>query len=508
MTLFVADESAHVRPDVEDLRTLAALDAQLPAAGPLFTAPPVRWLPMFGRTLMAVDLLALVLAADVAVVGVGIPAGGLRVVPHLALTAGLVLAWWAALALNRSYERRFLGNGTEEFQRVVAASLRVIAVVCVVGYAVGLPVGKDLLGVFLLVGSALLLAGRYTARRVLLAGRLHGRFGHRILLAGDRSSVVALAEQLHQHPLTGLKVIGACLTDPSERWVELADGSRVPVMGTLQTIPGAASMARADVVAITQARDLTAEDLRRTSYDLEGTGVDLLVAPALTNVTGRRISMRPIAGLPLLQVDEPELSGARQVVKAVFDRTLAVVALLVLAPLLLAIAVAVRASSSGPSLFRQQRVGRDGRVFTLFKFRSMRSDAESLLAELAHLNEVDGPLFKIRQDPRVTPLGRLLRTYSLDELPQLLNVALGQMSLVGPRPPLPSEVAVYDGHAVRRLLVKPGLTGLGQISGRSDLTWDETVQFDLQYVEHWSLQFDLLILLKTLVIVLRGRGAY
>jgi exopolysaccharide biosynthesis polyprenyl glycosylphosphotransferase len=211
---------------------------------------------------------------------------------------------------------------------------------------------------------------------------------------------------------------------------------------------------------------------------------------------------------PLLRVDEPELTGSRKLAKAAFDRGMAALALLLLAPLFLVIALVVRATSAGPAFFRQERVGRDGERFRLWKFRSMTADAEERRTALLGLNELNGPRFKIRNDPRVTKVGAFLRKYSIDELPQLINVVRGDMSLVGPRPPLPAEVEQYEGHAHRRLLVKPGITGLWQVSGRSDLDWDEALQLDLRYVEDWSLGLDLSLLARTVLSVLKGRGAY
>jgi exopolysaccharide biosynthesis polyprenyl glycosylphosphotransferase len=226
-------------------------------------------------------------------------------------------------------------------------------------------------------------------------------------------------------------------------------------------------------------------------------------------VAGPRLHIRPFTGLPLLHVEEPEFSGARRVVKGAVDKTIAAFALVMFAPLLFAIGLAIRVTSSGPAIFRQTRIGKDGREFTMFKFRTMVNDAEARRAELVGQNErAEGLLFKIKQDPRVTPVGRVLRKLSLDELPQLMNVLGGSMSLVGPRPPLPEEVALYEDDVRRRLLVKPGLTGLWQISGRSDLTWDESVRLDLRYVENWSLTLDLMILWKTAFAVVRSAGAY
>jgi exopolysaccharide biosynthesis polyprenyl glycosylphosphotransferase len=284
----------------------------------------------------------------------------------------------------------------------------------------------------------------------------------------------------------------------------------VPVLGGLTDVVSVLRQMRADSVAVAPGPGISSEALRQLSYELEGTGVDLLVAPTLTNVTGTRISIRPVSGLPLLHVDEPELGGARRLVKAAFDRSVGLLLLLLVAPFLLLIALAIRLTSRGPAFFRQQRVGRDGKAFTLWKLRSMYVDAEARRHQLDDLNvhRDKGVLFKIQNDPRITPIGRQLRRYSLDELPQLWNVVKGDMSLVGPRPPLQSEVDRYETHTHRRLLVKPGLTGLWQVSGRSDLSWEDTVRLDLHYVENWSLGLDLAVMAKTVLAVLRPSGAY
>jgi exopolysaccharide biosynthesis polyprenyl glycosylphosphotransferase len=248
--------------------------------------------------------------------------------------------------------------------------------------------------------------------------------------------------------------------------------------------------------------------LKRLGWDLEGAGVDLVVAPALTDVAGPRVHVRPVSGLQLLYVEQPEFTGPTRVVKEAFDRFTAAVALVAISPFLLLIAVAVRLTSSGPVIFRQVRVGREGAMFTVYKFRTMVVDAERRLGEIWDDNEGNGVLFKIRDDPRVTAVGRFLRRFSLDELPQLVNVLLGDMSMVGPRPALPSETEQYGRATSRRLLVKPGITGLWQVSGRSDLSWEDSVRLDLYYVENWSFAGDIQILWKTLHAVASRRGAY
>jgi len=280
------------------------------------------------------------------------------------------------------------------------------------------------------------------------------------------------------------------------------------VVGTLTSVAQAVAHTGADTVAVTASRGVTSGVLKRLGWELEGAGVDLVVAPALTDVAGPRIHVRPVSGLSLLYVEQPEFSGPQWAIKEVFDRLVAFCSLLVLLPVMAVIALAVKITSSGPVIFRQVRVGRDGRAFTVYKFRTMVVGAEQQLSELRERNESDGALFKLRDDPRVTRVGRVLRRFSLDELPQLINVLRGDMSLVGPRPPLPSEVERYGFDMHRRFLVKPGLTGLWQVSGRSDLSWDDSVRIDVRYVENWSLAFDFMILWKTFGAVVRGSGAY
>ena len=282
----------------------------------------------------------------------------------------------------------------------------------------------------------------------------------------------------------------------------------MPVVGSLTSVPEAVAKLGVDTVAVTASRGLTSGVLKRLGWDLEGAGVDLVVAPALTDVAGPRVHVRPVSGLQLLYVEQPEFTGPTWAMKEAFDRALAALALLVLSPLLVLIAASIRLTTAGPVIFRQVRVGRDGEVFTVYKFRTMVVDAEPHLETLWEISEGNGVLFKLKDDPRVTGVGRFLRRLSLDELPQLWNVLIGSMSLVGPRPALPNEAERYGRSTARRLLVKPGITGLWQVSGRSDLSWEDSVRLDLYYVENWSFAGDIQILWKTLSAVVRGQGAY
>jgi len=269
-----------------------------------------------------------------------------------------------------------------------------------------------------------------------------------------------------------------------------------------------AAQVDADIVAVAGA-GLGPASIRQLGWALEGTGRNMVMAPGLSEIAGPRVHVSPVEGLPLVWVDQPQFTGAKRVAKRAMDVVASSVLLVLGLPVLLLIGLLVRLTSAGPAVYRSQRVGVGGRLFTVYKFRSMYAGADRMRAELVDRNEVEGGvLFKMRADPRVTPFGRFLRKYSLDELPQLLNVLNGSMSLVGPRPPLPDEVQRYQTHAQRRMLVKPGLTGLWQVSGRSDLSWDEAVRLDLFYVENWSLALDVAILLRTVWAVVRSRGAY
>jgi exopolysaccharide biosynthesis polyprenyl glycosylphosphotransferase len=449
------------------------------------------------------------MAAAVAVlVRFGTEPDGLGRLSYIAVAGLLVAGWTAALALGRCYEPRFLGHGTEEFTKVANASVRLSAALAIVCFALDLPLARGFVAVLLPLGTAGLLLGRWSARVVVHAGRRRGAFAHRVLVVGTHHHVRELVLRLRSESSAGYQVVGACVPGGRLSRLDTSADHDVPVVGTLTGVLEALRTVEADTVAVAASPGINGEALRHLSYDLEGTGVDLLVAPALTNVAGTRVSIRPVSGLPLLHVEEPEFTGSRRLVKGLFDRVAALIGLVALAPVLIITGLVVRLTSSGPALFRQERVGRDGTTFRLWKLRSMHVDAEARLTELRAHNEHDGPLFKMRDDPRITPVGRVLRKYSLDELPQLVNVLRGHMSLVGPRPPLASEVEQYDGHTHRRLLVKPGITGLWQVSGRADLSWEETVRLDLHYVENWSLAMDLAVLAKTVVTVLRPKGAY
>jgi exopolysaccharide biosynthesis polyprenyl glycosylphosphotransferase len=362
--------------------------------------------------------------------------------------------------------------------------------------------GFVVLAIPVMVISALLL--RYALRKDLHRHRVRGRCMHRVLVVGRSGPAATLCEHLEKRPTDGFRVVATC----RPRGDRHGNGPLQPDELDEPDILAAADRHAVDVVAISTDPELVGQSLRRLSWALEQRGIELIVSPGIIEVAGPRISVRPVAGLSLLHLERPSVSGGPHLMKAIFDRTVALGFIAVLSPLLIGLALAVKVSSPGPVLFRQQRIGRGGVEFTMLKFRSMYSDAEQRLGDLYALSDGNGVIFKMRDDPRMTPLGRWIRRFSLDELPQLFNVLRGDMSLVGPRPPLAEEVALYAADDSRRMLVKPGMTGLWQVSGRSDLSWDESVRLDLRYVDNWSMTLDLLILWKTVRAVIYGAGAY
>ncbi|HEY6738301.1 MAG TPA: sugar transferase, partial [Actinopolymorphaceae bacterium] len=400
-------------------------------------------------------------------------------VPYTFVAVALTACWIAAIAYRGGYSLRTFGAGTEEFKYVLTASFLTAGMVAIICYLGKIELARGYLALAFPLGTAMLLTGRYAARHLLAWARRRGHLTHRVLLVGMPAGVAELLETMKREPRAGFVVVGCCLprrsVDPGD---EVRDRG-LPILGHLDDVRSAVQRSGVDTVVVTSLPGGSSRLLRRMSWSLEGLGVDLVVVPSLTDVAGPRIHVRPVAGLPLLHVEEPEFTGARRVVKAVFDRVGALLAIIVAAPVMLLIALAVKLEDGGPVFFRQTRVGVHGKEFRCWKFRSMVVDAEARLAELRAANEHDGVLFKIKQDPRRTKVGRVLRRLSLDELPQLFNVLAGDMSLVGPRPPLPSEVAEYGDDARRRLLVRPGITGLWQVSGRSNLSWEDTVRLDL-----------------------------
>lgn len=417
-----------------------------------------------------------------------------------------VAFWVVVLDLSGTYDPRRIASGIEEYRGLFQGSLRLLGLVALTSYLGKFSLSRAFVGLSIGITFVLSVLARNVARKWLARRRTDGRFQDRLLIVGTNDSVANLVRHFQRASATQFTVIGAIIEDGGENLD--VDGYSIPIVGSPGNLQGAFDSRQADAIAVADTSTLSAGQLRQFAWDLEGTGVDLLVVPAITDFAGPRVSVRPVAGLPLLHLEEPEFDGLTRFFKDALDRVLGSLLLVASAPLLAVIALAIRLDSPGGAIFAQKRVGKDGVEFTCWKFRTMHMGADDLKHDLFHQNEHHGVLFKIRHDPRRTRLGVWLRRTSMDELPQLLNVVVGDMSLVGPRPPVPQEVARYGHQIRRRLLVKPGLTGLWQVSGRSDLSWNEAVRLDLYYVENWSMALDMVILWRTAAAVLRGRGAY
>lgn len=435
-------------------------------------------------------------------------------IPYALVSVVLGLSWWVALGLSGSRDMRVLGYGPEEYKRVTSASLWLFGGIAVLSYVLQLETARGYVAVALPLGLVCLLVGRKLLRGTLIRERQSGHAVRRVLLVGASQSVRHLHLQLGRHPEAGYQPVAAYVTDPdiaAGGSGRLPHGLFMPVARRSPDLDGvlaAVEESAADAVVVSGGASLDPSALRQLGWALTTREVGMVMAPALTDIAGPRIHTQPVAGLPLIHVTTPRLDGPKGLAKRGFDLAATLTLLALLAVPMLVIALWVKLDSPGPVIFRQTRIGRAGEPFRMMKFRSMVVDAETQLTKLDVKNEGNGPLFKLRDDPRVTRFGRFIRRHSLDELPQLFNVLGGSMSLIGPRPPLPQEVERYDKFAHRRLLIKPGITGLWQVSGRSDLSWDDSIKLDLYYVENWSMIQDLIILIRTVGAVATRNGAY
>jgi exopolysaccharide biosynthesis polyprenyl glycosylphosphotransferase len=453
------------------------------------------------------DFVAVALASLTTVTGFAQADAGFQRSPQIFdLVAYWVLpaAWVVVLWANGAYDRRYLGIGTDEFKRVFRASLTVTAIVSFLVFSTQFSPSRLSVGTTLLCGCLYVMLGRSLARRVLVLVRGRGHAVHRVLLIGSYNESQDVFTAVSRVPGAGLVPVGILLTEGYA--AGRGASSPIPVFSGRDVL-GLVREIGADMIAVCGSASAEPGELRRLAWQIEGTGIDLVVAPQLTDIAGPRVHIRPVEGLPLLHVEEPKVSGIGWLFKNMIDRFVALLLLIVLTPLFLLVSALIRVSNRGPAFFRQTRVGREGQTFRVWKFRTMYTDAEERLAHLVDQNESDGLMFKMKQDPRITPVGRFLRRTSMDELPQLINVLVGEMSLVGPRP-LPADDGDFLGDVRRRLLVRPGMTGLWQVSGRSELSWDDAVRLDLYYVDNWSLAFDLVIMWRTVAVVFAGKGAY
>lgn len=425
-------------------------------------------------------------------------------------SATLIIAWLIALSVFRTRSRRVIGSGYDEYQRVISATLGMFGAIAIIALVADQKIARGFLAIALPAGLAGLLLTRWAWRKVVARKRDRGEFQTSVLVVGGAQAVRHMARTFSRKDGEGYRVVGVCVPRYSGAPGEVidVDGRRITIYGDEHSVVEALKLSQADTVVVTATETLGSEGLHDLVWQLEPLDTDLVVATGVVDVAAPRIEMRPVAGLPLIHVEKPSYHGAKRSGKRIFDLVFAGAALVVLAPVFAVIALLIKLEDRGPVFYKAERIGLDGTPFGMVKFRSMVTDADKLVDTLLKQNEGAGPLFKMKDDPRVTRIGKVMRRFSIDELPQFLNVVRGEMSVVGPRPPLRREVEAYDGRVKRRLLVRPGVTGLWQVSGRSDLSWDESVRLDLSYVENWSMVSDVLIIGKTVKAVLASDGAY
>lgn len=486
---------------------MAPAEDQNEATGiPSPSAVVATWQRKFATRLFATDLLAILVAVfGSQLLRFGTRSVELELAPteisgfmltYSALSILLVVAWMVALEFYATRDHKVIGSGTLEYKRVADATIRVFGILAILAFLFDSPIGRGYLLIALPTGLGLMILGRWAWRQWLNGRRRDGDYLHYALLLGERTKSIHVARQLASDGRAGLYIVGA-VTEHGTTSSDLLPG--IPVVGGYADTLTAIDDTRADTVIVTGADTIDPVQLRQLGWDLEARSLSLIVAPALTDVAGPRIHARPVAGVPLIHVDYPVFEGRKKASKRLFDIIGSIALILIGGPIMLAVAVAVKLSSPGPILYAQERIGLRGEPFRMLKFRSMVQGADDQLKSLLDAQGTsDRPLFKINDDPRITPVGRFIRRYSLDELPQFFNVLRGDMSLVGPRPQREAEVALYDDAAHRRLMMKPGVSGLWQVSGRSNLEWDDALRLDLYYVENWSMTADIAILWRTL----------
>lgn len=489
---------------------------------PLTAPSPERsWLRSY-RTRLRVTDSAIVVASVLAAYLVGLYSSGAA--PRaLDISLAVIVAglWLATLSAYRTRDLRLLGSGAAEYRVVMNASILSFGCLAIATLLLRLDDTREFFAIALPAGTVSLLGCRWLWRKWLTGQRRYGHYLSRALVVGGHADVEYVIRQIDRVGAC-YNIVGTVLESASvkngasastasvsnDSTISLGEHEEVILVTDLGAVADTARRLSADVVIVAGQPAGQREFIRDLAWELEGSATELILASRLTNVAGPRIHFRPVEGLPLMHVELPQYDGGKHVLKRFFDAVSASLGLAVAMPVLLVIGLLIHLDSPGPVLFRQERVGRDGRTFTLLKLRTMVVGADRDLSVLGASNDGAGLLFKLRDDPRVTRIGRILRRYSLDEIPQLWNVIMGDMSLVGPRPPLPREVANYAGHVRRRLYIKPGLTGMWQINGRSNLSWEDSVRLDLYYVENWSLAGDLLILWRTVRVVLKPEGSY
>ncbi len=430
------------------------------------------------------------------------PVGSAGAVLVLAVVPILAAGWVAMLVAADAYSLRNFGAGAEEFRVVVKASVMLAFATATLCFLTSLPLSRGFLVLAFAVTTPALVLGRYSIRKWLHRRRREGELTHRVLYVGSRFGVADLARTLHREHYLGYRLVGCTLSDPGRY---SAKQLPAPQVGSLVDVRATCERLEIDTVMV-GGSDV---DLRGIAWSLEGSAVDLIVVPHLADVSGPRMHMRPVAGLPLLHVEEPQAGRAAAWPKRLLDVAGAFAALAILAPIMAAVALAIKVNDRGPVLYRQYSGRtRRGPLHVLEVPLHAHGRGHARPASSASVTGSPRASSSSSDDPRVTRVGRVLRSFSLDELPQLFNVLQGKMSLVGPRPHMEVEVSTWSDVARKRLGVRPGMTGLWQVSGRSDLSWDDAVRLDLYYRDNWSMVGDLVIIAKTVRAVLARDGAY
>ncbi|CAH0136011.1 putative sugar transferase EpsL [Microbacterium sp. Bi98] len=471
----------------------------------------VAWTRLYASRLFYNDVIVVLVTLVVSSIvvlpglltGVSWP-GGPRV-SYLVVLGAIGFLWLVALDVTDSRDRHTVGHGADEYRRIVNASVAVFAVTVAIAFFLGMELSRALVAVVFPLGLVLLLMSRWMCRQWLRGRQKTGQYLHRAVVIGEPSKVALVAREIRRAKSSGYEIVGVITENTSA-----ADISGFEVLGDIANVEKVLDEVRFDALIIVGSDDLDPLTMRRLGYSVSDRDIQLIMAPVLTDIAGPRMHATPVAGLPLVHVDFPRMEGSKRFLKRAFDIVGSSLLLVLLSPVFLIAAIAIRIEGPGSIFYHQERIGRGGKTFGMRKFRSMVADADDQLATLLDLQGDGGtPLFKINDDPRITRVGRFFRKHSIDELPQLIDVFLGDMSLVGPRPQRASEVALYDDFAHRRLLVKPGMSGLWQVSGRSSLSWEETIRLDLYYVENWSLIQDLIILFRTIrAVVAPGASAH
>lgn len=461
----------------------------------------IEWRKTFTRYLLVSDAIVVLLT----IVGFSVWQQNQLTWNKLWFLVFCTVIWIGVMELCRTRRPGILGSGAKEYRSVINSSAIAGGIVAFMSVLFGLYEFRDLVIIAMPMGVLALLCSRWGARRWLYSQSNKGRALSRVVVLGEVEDIRYVMRQVEANAGPAYRIVGLVTVDHSWSGILPKD---ISCRFGIDTLDELLRTSGADAVIVAGQLEGGSHSLKELCWRLEQSRTQIIMVSSLTNVAGPRINIRPVDGLPLMQVELPNFSGGHHVIKRLIDIFLSTIALIGLLPVFAILALLIKKDSPGPVFFKQQRVGVNGTTFYMYKFRSMKENAEQVLEHLQHQNDGSGLLFKMKDDPRVTKVGRWIRKYSLDELPQIYNVLRGEMSLVGPRPPLPNEVQAYEGHVMRRLYVKPGLTGLWQVSGRSDLDWEEGVRLDLYYVENWSLTGDVMIMWRTLKVMLNPVGAY